>query len=64
MLHLLREDSVERAMERFPDAPSIYQRSIAAQAKLWRQPLHNRKFGAISQGAQAPGHRMQRETAH
>jgi uncharacterized protein len=29
MLHLLREDSVERAVASFPDAASIYERNIA-----------------------------------
>ncbi len=40
MLHLLREDSVERAVESFPDAASIYERNIATLKKLglegWR----------------------------
>jgi uncharacterized protein len=40
MLHLLREDSVERAVKSFPDAASIYERNIATLKKLglegWR----------------------------
>lgn len=40
MLHLLREDSVERAVDSFPDAASIYERNIATLKKLglegWR----------------------------
>ncbi len=40
MLHLLREDSVEKAVESFPDAASIYERNIATLKKLgldgWR----------------------------
>ncbi len=34
MLHLLREDSVERAVESFPDAALIYERNIATLRKL------------------------------
>jgi uncharacterized protein len=34
MLHLLREDSVEKAVESFPDAASIYERNIATLKKL------------------------------
>jgi uncharacterized protein len=40
MLHLLRENSVERAVDSFPDAASIYERNIATLEKLglegWR----------------------------
>jgi uncharacterized protein len=40
MLHLLREDSVERAVASYPDAASIYERNIATLKKLgldgWR----------------------------
>ncbi len=40
MLHLLREDSVERAVASFPDADNIYERNIATLKKLglegWR----------------------------
>jgi uncharacterized protein len=40
MLHLLREDSVERAVASFPDAASIYERNIATLKNLglegWR----------------------------
>ncbi len=40
MLHLLREDSVERAVASFPDAANIYERNIATLKKLglegWR----------------------------
>ncbi len=34
MLHLLREDSVSRAVEAFPDAPNIYQRNIETMRRL------------------------------
>ena len=34
MLHLLREDSVERAVEAFPDADAIFGRNIATLEKL------------------------------
>jgi uncharacterized protein len=34
MLHLLREDSVERAVASFPDAANIYERNIATLKKL------------------------------
>jgi uncharacterized protein len=34
MLHLLREDSVERAVASYPDAASIYERNIATLKKL------------------------------
>ena len=34
MLHLLREDSVERAVDTFPDAALIYKRNIATLRKL------------------------------
>jgi uncharacterized protein len=34
MLHLLREDSVARAVDSFPDAASIYERNIATLKKL------------------------------
>jgi uncharacterized protein len=34
MLHLLREDSVERAVASFPDAASIYERNIATLKAL------------------------------
>ena len=40
MLHLLREDSVERAVEAFPEADAIFERNIATLEKLgikgWR----------------------------
>ena len=40
MLHLLREDSIERAVAAFPDAGEIYQRNIETLRKLghegWR----------------------------
>jgi uncharacterized protein len=40
MLHLLREDSVEKAVDSFPDAASIYERNIATLKTLgldgWR----------------------------
>ena len=40
MLHLLREDSVEKAVEAFPDADAIFERNIASLEKLgiagWR----------------------------
>ena len=40
MLHLLREDSVEKAVEAFPDADTIFERNIASLEKLgiagWR----------------------------
>lgn len=40
MLHLLREDSIERAVAAFPDAREIYQRNIETLRKLghegWR----------------------------
>jgi hypothetical protein len=39
-LHLLREDSIERAVEAFPDAEDIYERNIATLERLgpggWR----------------------------
>jgi uncharacterized protein len=42
-LHLLREDSVERAVEAFPDAADIYERNIATLKALglqgWRTML-------------------------
>lgn len=34
MLHLLREDSVERAVEAFPDASEIFERNMAALEQL------------------------------
>ena len=34
MLHLLREASVSRAVEAFPDAPNIYQRNIDTMRRL------------------------------
>lgn len=34
MLHLLREASVSRAVEAFPDAPNIYQRNIETMRRL------------------------------
>lgn len=34
MLHLLREDSVSRAVAAFPDAPTIYQRNIETMRRL------------------------------
>ena len=34
MLHLLREDSVERAVDTYPDAANIYERNIATLKKL------------------------------
>lgn len=43
MLHLLREDSVERAVASFPDAASIYERNIATLKALglegWKKML-------------------------
>ena len=46
MLHLLREDSVERAVAAFPEAETIYERNIetlealgpAGWAALWQKP--------------------------
>jgi hypothetical protein len=37
MLHLLREASVSRAVEAFPDAPNIYQRNIETLRRLGAQ---------------------------
>lgn len=41
ILHLLREDSIERAVEAFPDAADIYERNEATMRKLglegWRK---------------------------
>lgn len=37
MLHLLREASVSRAVEAFPDAPNIYQRNIETMRRLGAQ---------------------------
>jgi uncharacterized protein len=41
MLHLLREESIERAVEVFPDAATIFERNIETMEKLghdgWRQ---------------------------
>ena len=34
MLHLLREESVERAVEAFPEAESIFEQNIATLEKL------------------------------
>jgi hypothetical protein len=34
MLHLLREDSVSRAVAAFPDAPNIYQRNLETMRRL------------------------------
>ena len=34
MLHLLREASVSRAVDAFPDAPNIYQRNIETMRRL------------------------------
>ncbi len=43
MLHLLREDSVERAVGAFPEAEKIYERNIATLRKLglagWKKML-------------------------
>ncbi|NYH99466.1 DUF1415 domain-containing protein [Cupriavidus plantarum] len=36
-LHLLREDSIERAVEAFPDAADIYERNEATMRKLGRE---------------------------
>lgn len=40
-LHLLREESIDRAVDAFPDAASIYERNIETMRKLgregWRQ---------------------------
>jgi uncharacterized protein len=40
MLHLLREDSVERAVEAFPDAETIYERNIETMKKLGLKRWH------------------------
>ncbi|REF02585.1 DUF1415 domain-containing protein [Cupriavidus plantarum] len=37
ILHLLREDSIERAVEAFPDAADIYERNEATMRKLGRE---------------------------
>jgi hypothetical protein len=34
MLHLLREDSISRAIATFPDAATIYQRNVATLRRL------------------------------
>jgi hypothetical protein len=34
MLHLLREDSLERAVESFPDTDTIFERNIETMKKL------------------------------
>ncbi len=43
-LHLLREDSIERAVESFPDAAEIYERNIQTLQRLgpagWRRLFH------------------------
>lgn len=37
MLHLLREASVDRAIEAFPDAAGIYERNIETLRRLGHQ---------------------------
>lgn len=41
MLHLLREDSVERAVEAFPDPSKIYERNIATLRSLSAEQLRS-----------------------
>jgi len=40
ILHLLREDSIERAVEAFPDAADIYERNEATMRKLGLEGWH------------------------
>ena len=48
-LHLLREESVSRAVAAFPDAPTIYQRNIDTMRRLGVR-------GWAALGLDAPGH--------
>ena len=54
-LHLLREDSVERAVRAFPEADSIYLRNVETLRRIglagWREIVAN---GAPDDGAQRP----------
>ena len=49
MLHLLREASVSRAVDAFPDAPTIYQRNIETMRRLGAR-------GWAALGLDAPKH--------
>ncbi len=46
MLHLLREDSVERAVEAWPDTDQIYQRNIETLRRIGREGWNNLDVGA------------------
>ena len=54
MLHLLREASVARAVESFPDAADIFEKNIATLRALGSDALGRHGF-APPQGAGAPG---------
>jgi hypothetical protein len=45
MLHLLREESVERAVEAFPDAAEIYEKNIATLRRLGHEGWKRLRLG-------------------
>lgn len=45
MLHLLREDSVERAVEAWPDTDQIYQRNIETLRRIGREGWNKLEVG-------------------
>ena len=45
MLHLLREDSIDRAIESLPDAATIYQRNIETLRRLGTEGWHRLMAG-------------------
>ncbi len=46
MLHLLREESVARAVASFPDAADIFEKNIATLRALGHEALHRHGFSA------------------
>jgi hypothetical protein len=56
-LHLIREESIERAVEAFPNAESIYEANIATMERLgadgWAQLQQRCREQALRGGAQA-----------
>jgi hypothetical protein len=45
-LHLIRESSIDRAVEAFPDAATIYERNIALMQELGRDGWEALNVGA------------------
>ncbi|WP_051155336.1 DUF1415 domain-containing protein [Noviherbaspirillum massiliense] len=55
ILHLLREDSIERAVESFPDASEIYEKNIATMRRLGHEGWRRLNISSVETSSEEPG---------